>query len=164
MKQLSIIVAIAENRVIGKDNQLLWHLPADLKMFKQATSGHTIILGRKTWESLPVKPLPNRRHIVITSQKDFSFNGIEVVHSIEDAIALCNSNEETFIVGGEQIYKQLLPFAQTLYITEVKACFDGDAFFPEINLNEWELINSEPHFADEKHKSDFTFLTYKRKS
>ena len=124
---LKAIVAYAENRVIGKDNDLIWHLPDDLKHFKRHTAGKTIIMGRKTWDSLGGRPLPNRRHIVITRTEGFQANGAEVVHSLEEAVALAKTEEEVFIVGGAQIYALSLPMIDVLEITEVHAHFEGDA-------------------------------------
>ncbi|MGB2413702.1 MAG: dihydrofolate reductase [Schleiferiaceae bacterium] len=160
---LKAIVAYAENRVIGKDNDLIWHLPDDLKHFKRHTAGKTIIMGRKTWDSLGGRPLPNRRHIVITRTKDFQANGAEVVHSLEEAVTLAKTEEEVFIVGGAQIYALSLPMIEVLEITEVHAHFEGDAFFPTFDEADFNLVTEEHHPADEKHKHSFTFKTWKRR-
>ncbi len=157
-----MIAAAAENRALGKDNQLVWHLPNDFKRFKSLTTGHYIIMGRKTFESFP-KPLPNRTHVIITRQKGYEAEGCIVVNSIEKAIEICPKNEESFIIGGGEIYNLSLPFADKIELTVVHHTFEADAFFPEINKNEWELTNSEFQTKDEKHLYDFTFETYIKK-
>ncbi|MEE1943654.1 dihydrofolate reductase [Pedobacter sp. KR3-3] len=161
MNQLSIVVAIAENRAIGKNNQLLWHLPADLKHFKQITSGHTIIMGRKTYDSIG-KPLPNRRNIVITRQNGLQLEGVEVVNSLSEALALCTAENEVFVIGGAEIYKAALPLTQKIYLTTVHQSFEADAFFPEINANEWAETEKESHSPDEKNALSYTFSTLQR--
>jgi dihydrofolate reductase len=159
---ITLIAAAAENNALGKDNQLVWHLPHDFKRFKQITSGNFIIMGRKTFESFP-KPLPNRTHIIITRQKNYKVEGCNVVNSIEKAIEISPKNEEVFIIGGAEIYSQSIDFADKIELTRVHASFDADAYFPEINLNEWELIFEEHHAKDEKHNFDFTFQTFIKK-
>ena len=159
---ITLIAAAAENNALGKDNDLLWHLPEDFKRFKQITSGHYIIMGRKTFESFP-KPLPNRTHIIITRQKEYLADGCLVVHSLEEALEISPQNEEVFIIGGAQIYKQALPFADKIDLTRVHIELEADAFFPEFNTSEWNLVFSEKHFKDEKHQYDFTFETYLKK-
>ncbi|MGC4040064.1 MAG: dihydrofolate reductase [Flavobacterium sp.] len=159
---ITLIAAVAENNALGKDNQLLWHLPDDFKRFKSVTTGHHIIMGRKTFESFP-KPLPNRTHIIITRQKYNAPDGCVVVSSLQDAIDACPKDEETFIIGGGEIYRQSIGIADKLDITKVYHAFDADTFFPEINLNEWQLASSEFHPKDEKHRFDFSFETYLRK-
>lgn len=159
---ITLIAAAAENNALGKDNQLVWHLPNDFKRFKQITSDHYIIMGRKTFESFP-KPLPNRTHIIITRQKNYRVEGCHVVNSIEKAIEISPKDEEVFIIGGAEIYKQSIDFADKIELTRVHANFDADAYFPEINLNEWELIFEEFHTKDEKHNFDFTFQTFVKK-
>ena len=159
---ITLIAAAAENNALGKDNDLLWHLPEDFKRFKQITSGHYIIMGRKTFESFP-KPLPNRTHIIITRQKEYLADGCRVVHSLEEALEISPQNEEVFIIGGAQIYKQALPFADKIDLTRVHIELDADAFFPEFNTSEWNLVFSEKHVKDEKHQFDFTFETYIKK-
>jgi dihydrofolate reductase len=140
---ISIIVAVADNLAIGKNNDLLWHIPADLKRFKQITSGHPVIMGRRTFESLPRRPLPHRRNIVITDIRAEVIEGCEMAYSIEEAISKCDPGEENFIIGGASIYKQFLPVANKLYLTRVNKFFDGDVFFPEIDFSEWKLVSSE---------------------
>lgn len=157
------IVAYADNKVIGKDNDLIWHLPDDLKHFKRHTAGKTIIMGRKTWDSLGGRPLPKRRHIVITRQKDFEAKGAEVVQSLDAALELAKTEDEIFIVGGAQIYELALPKTQWLEITEVHAAPEGDAFFPQWNQADFELVAEERHPKDENHQYSFTFKTWKRR-
>jgi dihydrofolate reductase len=159
---ITLIAAAAENNALGKDNDLLWHLPNDFKRFKEITSGHYIIMGRKTFESFP-KPLPNRTHIIITRQKEYLVEGCLVVHSLEEALEIAPQNEEVFIIGGAQIYEQALPFADKIDLTRVHTSLDAEAFFPEFNTSEWNLVFSEKQFKDEKHQFDFTFETYLKK-
>jgi len=160
---ISIIVAIAENRAIGKNNELLWHLPNDLKRFKQLTTGKTIVMGRNTWLSLPVRPLPNRRNIVISDIPDEKFEGAETINSIEQAIRMTETEAETFVIGGSMIYRQFLPFAGKIYQTVVHAEFDADTFFPELPSDEWILTEQTGFQADEKHAFDYSYLIYERK-
>lgn len=162
--KLSIIVAISENNVIGKDNGLLWRLSGDMQFFKRTTTGHHIIMGRKTFDSLGKRLLPNRTSIVITRNSDYEMpEGGIVAHSVEDAIAKVTNETEAFILGGEQIYKASLPLVDTLYVTRVHHSFEGDAFFPEIDLMQWELVSEEHHFADEKNEYDYSSQTFVRK-
>lgn len=155
---VSIVVAIAENNAIGKNNELLWHLPADLKHFKQVTSGHTIIMGRKTFDSIG-KPLPNRRNIVITRTAELEIPGAEVVHTMDQALALCGAEEEVFIVGGAEIYKLAMDKTDKIYLTRVHAEFEADVYFPEIDTNKWEEVDIELHQPDEKNSLAYTFST-----
>jgi len=161
-KNISIIVAIAENFAIGKNNDLLFHLPNDLKRFKKITSGHTIIMGRNTLLSLPKWPLPNRRHIVITDKKDDVFPGCEVVFSIEEAIEKVKNEDEAFVIGGGMIYRQFYPMAGSLYLTLVHQPFDADTFFPEIDYDAWQETAREDCF-DEKNGFNYSYLDLKRK-
>src|SRR3972149_2923691 len=131
-KNISIIVAIAENNAIGKNNELLWKLPDDLKRFKKITTGHTVIMGRRTFESLPAGALPNRKNLVISDIPGEVFENCQMAYSIEEALALCDENEEAFVIGGGMIYKHFLPHARKLYITKVHEEFDADTYFPEI--------------------------------
>lgn len=160
---LSILAAKSENNIIGNDNRLVWHLPADLKHFRELTTGGTVIMGRKTYESIG-KPLPNRENIVITRQKDYPAPGCRVVGSLQEAIQLSDQEENVFIVGGGEIYRQAMDIAGTLYITEVHAEFQGDTVFPEIDGNTWEETFREDHSADEKNPFGFSFVTYQRKN
>lgn len=159
---ITVIAAVAENNALGKDNQLLWHLPDDFKRFKTITSGHYIIMGRKTFESFP-KALPNRTHVIITRQKNYAVENCVVVDSLSKAIAVCPKEEAIFIIGGGQIYKQSLEVADKLDITKVQYSFEADTFFPDIDLNKWQLTSEEFHPKDERHQFDFTFETYLRK-
>ena len=159
---VSIIVAIAENNAIGKGNQLLWRMPADLKHFKNATTGHTVIMGRKTFDSVG-KPLPNRRNIIITRNTDLNIDGAEVVSSLEKAISLCDQNEEVFIVGGAEVYKMAMPITDKIYLTVIHSVFDADTFFPEIDQEIWKETEVADNKADEKNPFDYTFSTYIRK-
>lgn len=163
MSKLIIIAAAAENNALGINNDLPWHLPDDFKRFKALTSGHKIIMGRKTLESFP-KALPNREHIVITRDKNYipKFNCV-VVNSIEAAIKLTADDSLAYIIGGGEIYRQSLNFATHIELTRVHAKVNADTFFPDIDLEDWKLINEEYHPKDDKHKYDFTYLTYKRK-
>ena len=158
---VSIIVAIGENNAIGKDNQLLWHLPADLRHFRDKTSGHTIIMGRKTFDSVG-KPLPKRRNIVVTRQ-DIRIEGCEVVKSIEEALELCKEEHEVFIGGGAEIYRQAMSKTDRIYLTIVHQTFDADTFFPEINHELWIETSHVDHLADEKNSIPYSFITLERK-
>ena len=160
-KRISIVVAISENNAIGKNNQLLWHLPADLKHFKFITSGHTIVMGRKTYDSIG-KPLPNRRNIVI-SRQDLTIDGIEIAHSMEDALALCENEKQIFIIGGAEIYKHCMDFTDQIFLTTVHSTFEGDAFFPILDPHKWQEISKEHHLPDEKNALAYTFSTLIRK-
>ena len=160
-KNISIIVAIAQNFAIGKNNDLLFHLPNDLKRFKEITSGHTIIMGRNTLLSLPKWPLPNRRHIVITDNPEDKFEGCELVFSIEEAIEKVKDEKEAFIIGGGMIYRQFYPLAGKLYLTLVHKDFEADVFFPEINYQEWKEEKREDIY-DEKNDFNYSYLNLKR--
>lgn len=160
---ISIIVAVAENNAIGKDNELLWHISDDLKRFKKITTGHKIIMGKNTFLSLPVRPLPNRTSIVITDDPSDNYEGCIMAYSIEDAMAKCDDDEECFIIGGGSVYRQFLPLANKLYITRVKRSYDADTFFPEVRSDEWELIGQEDHIDEENNSLPFSFQTYIRK-
>lgn len=157
-----MIAAVAENYALGKDNDLLWHLPLDFKRFKEITSGHYIIMGRKTFESFP-KPLPNRTHVIITRQKDFHYEGCITATTIEQAIAICPKTEDLFIIGGGEIYAQSMHLADQLDITRVHHSFDADVYFPKIDLDVWELVSETFNAKDEKHLFDYTFQKYTRK-
>ncbi|UFH46862.1 dihydrofolate reductase [Flavobacterium galactosidilyticum] len=156
-----MIAAVAENNALGKDNDLVWHLPNDFKRFKTLTSGHHIIMGRKTFESFP-KPLPNRTHVIITRQKNYKAEGCIIVDSIEKALEICPKNEDTYIIGGGEIYTLSLPFADKIEITKVHHSFEADAYFPVLNEKEWKLAQSDHNSKDEKHIYDYTYLTYLR--
>ena len=161
---LVMIAAAGEDNSLGLDNELLWHLPDDFKRFKQLTTGHKIIMGRKTFESFP-KPLPNRIHIIITRNRDYQVDHPQctVVHTLEEALKLVENEEQAFIIGGGEIYTQALPHTQKIELTRVHARFEADTYFPEIDPSEWELVKEEQHPKDERHKYPFSYLTYTRK-
>ena len=159
---VSMVVAIAENNAIGKDNQLLWHLPKDLKHFKSITSGHTVIMGRKTFDSVG-KPLPNRRNIVVTRNTALNIEGVEVVNDLKAALALCTTEKEVFIVGGAEVYKLAMADTDRIFLTVVHASFEADTFFPEIDKDIWKVTASESHEPDEKHAFGYTFSTLERR-
>lgn len=157
-----MIAAAAENNALGKNNELVWHLPNDFKRFKSLTTGHHIIMGRKTFESFP-KPLPDRVHVVITRQENYQPEGCIVVDSIEKAIAVCPENDDSYVIGGGEIYNLALPFTDIIELTRVHHTFEADAFFPKISSSEWLLVESEENYKDEKHLYDYTYETYIRK-
>ena len=159
---LTIIVAAGENNAIGKDNKLIWHLKDDLKRFKELTSGHHIIMGRKTFESFP-KPLPNRTHIVITRQKDYNApQGVIVVNSLKSAIEISKNDSQPFVIGGGEIYKEALLYASKIEITRVHHDFEADTFFPEIDESIWKETNNVFHSKDKEHDYEFSFVTYEK--
>ena len=159
---ITIIAAAAENNALGKDNDLVWHLPDDFKRFKRLTSGHHIIMGRKTFESFP-KLLPDRTHVIITRKKDYSPENTIVVHSMEEALKVSKLDDEAFIIGGGEIYKMGMEHADRIELTRVHGEFDADTHFPEIDKSEWEIVKDQFHDKDEKHDYSFTYLTYERK-
>jgi len=161
-KNISIIVAIAENFAIGKNNDLLFHLPTDLKRFKEITTGHSLIMGRNTLLSLPKWPLPNRRHIVITDKTDDNFPGCETVFSIDEAIKKVKTEAESFVIGGGMIYRQFYPLAGKLYLTLVHQPFDADIYFPEVIYSEWNETFRED-FYDEKNGFSYSNINLTRK-
>lgn len=161
---ISIIVAIAENYAIGKKGDLLCHMPTDLKHFKEITSGKTVMMGERTFFSLPKHPLPNRRNIVLTDVAGKTFEGAEAVYSIDEMVKCIQGEEEAFVLGGGMVYRQMMPLADKLYITHIHHSWeDADTFFPEIKESEWKLLNAEHHFADEKNPYNYTFATYGRR-
>ena len=161
---LSIIVAVASDGAIGRANDLLWHLPADLKRFKELTTGHTILMGRKTFESLPRGPLPNRRNIIISRSLPAQ-PGAEVYPTIQQAMEACASVEEVFIIGGGEIYRQLLPDTERIYLTRVQASFpDAEVFFPELDPTEWIEEAREVYPRDERNEYDTELLLLRRRS
>ncbi|PTN10729.1 dihydrofolate reductase [Nitrosomonas aestuarii] len=169
---LSILVAMAKNRVIGKNNGLPWHLPADLKRFKLLTMGHTIIMGRKTYESIG-RPLPGRRNIIVTNQTDYNVAGATIVHSLEEALNISQPSDasgdkcEQFIIGGADLYQQTLALSLRMYITEIQQVFDGDTYFPEFDQNEWFEKSRERHFSEVKTAAtsqlEYHFVIWERK-
>lgn len=158
---ISIIVAIARNRAIGCHNRLLWHISEDLKHFKAVTMGRPVVMGRLTWESLG-RPLPGRRNVVVTRNKDYKAEGAETVSSLEEAVALFPADEEVFIIGGGEIYRQAMPLADRMYITVVDADYEGDTFFPEWDDEEWRLVSHERFPRGEKFDAPFEFNEYAR--
>ena len=166
--KVSLIVAVSENGVIGKDNDLIWHLPKDMKFFKETTQGHHVIMGRKNFESIPHKfrPLPNRTNVIITRQSDYKAEGCLVVNSVEESIEIAKQNGDTepFIIGGGQIYKIALEqnLVDRIYLTRIHHPFEGDTFFPELN-SDWEELKREDRYADEKNKHNYSFIVLEKK-
>jgi len=160
---ISIIVAVAENYAIGKNNDLLWHISGDMKRFKALTIGHTVIMGKRTWESLPKRPLPGRTNIVITDDPSDHFDGCIMAWSIENALNKCNPQDESFIIGGASVYREFLPFTDRLYLTKVNKPFDADVFFPQINFEEWVLKLKEDYPPDDENDFSYTYMIYDRK-
>lgn len=159
---LTLIAAAGENNEIGKDSDLVWHLPDDFKRFKRLTTGHHIIMGRKTFDALP-QPLPDRTHVVITRKENLKKEGIVLVHSIERALEFCQGDPQPFVIGGGEIYKMAIDVADKIELTRVHGTFEADTFFPEIDTEKWELVNEELHEKDDKHKYEFSYLTYLRR-
>ncbi len=161
---ISVIAAIARNRALGLENRLLYRLPDDMKRFKALTAGHTVVMGRKTFESLPEGALPDRRNIVLSRNKAAVFPGAETFRSLEEALSHCREEEEVFIIGGESVYKEALPLAQRLYLTEIEDTpRRADTFFPPFDIRQWELLRSSRHDKDGKHPFPFSFKDYRRK-
>jgi dihydrofolate reductase len=158
---LSVIVALAKNRVIGLNNTLPWHLPEDLKRFKQLTMGHHIIMGRKTYESLG-RLLPGRQTVIVTRNPDYKVDGAIVVHSLEQAMSVSSADSEAFLIGGAELYQQSLPLAKRLYLTMIDAEFEGDAYFPEIELDHWDLLEQQDLISQQGWA--FHYLSYQRKA
>lgn len=156
---ITIIAAAGSNNELGKDNDLVWHLPKDFKRFKKLTTGHHIIMGRKTFQSFP-KPLPNRVHIVITRNTDYHPEGAIIVHSMTEALEIAKNDSQIFIIGGGEIYKLGMKIADKIELTRVNSSFEADTFFPEISSDDWKLISEEFHLKDEKHKFDFSYQTF----
>jgi len=159
---VSIIVAMDRNRLIGNKNQLPWHLPADLAHFKQVTMGKPIIMGRKTYESIG-RPLPGRTNIVLSRSSDFHAQGVVTANTLEQALDYAAAENEVMIIGGSTIYELALPRVDRLYMTYVESDYEGDAWFPEFDLEQWRILASENHAADENNSSDYRFVTYERK-
>lgn len=159
--KLTLIVAAAENNAIGKDNKMPWHLPNDFKYFKKTTLNHSIVMGRKTFESIG-RTLPERRNIVITRDLNYKAEDIDVANGVDDVLSYCRDEREIFIIGGAEIYKQTLPFAEKVLLTRVHTTVEGDAFFPELAPNAWKLTSSETYLKDERHAFDYSFETYER--
>lgn len=158
---VTMIAAAGENNALGKNNDLVWHLPDDFKRFKKLTTGHHIIMGRKTFESFP-KLLPNRTHIVITRNRTYFPEGVLIAHSIEEALGLVQDDSNPFIIGGGEIYRMALPYTDCIELTRVHGTFDADAFFPELDEKHWKEVGREHHTKDERHLFSFTYLTYNK--
>ncbi len=164
MSEISIVAAVADNYAIGKGNKLPWHLPADLKHFRELTTGHAVVMGKRTFESLPNGPLPNRRNVVLTSVMSEGVNeGYFEADSLEDAFYLCEKEEKVFIVGGAAVYRQSLEIAESLYITWVHHEFSADIYFPEVDFSKWDEVSRQDMPADEKNPYPYSFVHYKRK-
>ncbi|MFC3885238.1 type 3 dihydrofolate reductase [Bacillus songklensis] len=158
---ISLIAAMDENRLIGKNNDLPWRLPADLAYFKKVTMGRTVVMGRKTFESIG-KPLPGRENVIVTSRQDYKAEGAAVVHSLDELLAFDNHSKELFIIGGARLYEQTLPHANRLYLTEIQEQFEGDTYFPVFNQSEWNVIFKEQGVKDEKNSYTYFFTIYER--
>jgi len=159
---ISIIVAVSEEWGIGKDNDLLWHIPEDLKRFKRLTGGKAVIMGKRTWESLPLKPLPGRKNIVITDLPGECIDCSVTAYSIEDALGKCENGEEVFVIGGGSVYRQFMPLADRLYITHVHMKAPADVFFPKIDMRKWQVIEKEEH--REGNDIPYTYVVYQRRN
>jgi len=159
---VSIIVATSRNNVIGKDNNLIWHLSSDLKRFKKLTTGHHIIMGRKTFESIG-KPLPDRVSVIITNQNDYEAKGCKVVHSLDEALQIVENDQEVFVIGGGSIYSEALSRANKIYLTLVHKDFEGDTYFPQLDYKDWESLSREDHLPDEKNPFPYSFIDLKRR-
>lgn len=162
MSKVSLIVAMANNRVIGINNTLPWHLPADLKHFKTLTMGHNILMGRKTYESIG-KPLPGRTSVVITRNPNYTAEGVIIARSLEDAIVMCGGDPEIYIIGGAELYRQAIQLADRIYLTEIELEITGDAHFTELDKNVWQESSRISHTPDEKNLHHYHFVTYDRK-
>ena len=164
MNTFSIIAAVAQDNAIGKDGDLLWHIHQDMIFFKNTTKEHPVIMGRKTWESLQVRPLPKRENIVITSDENFAFQGVKVLHSVEQIMTLPTYDKEVFVIGGGSIYAKMLPHCLKLYITKVFNTYpDADTFFPEIDMNVWQCISQSEVMTDAKSNLQFQFQCFSRR-
>ena len=158
---LSLIVAMAKNRVIGNNGAIPWRLPNELQLFKRLTMGHHIIMGRKTWESIG-RLLPGRTTVIVTRQSNYAVPGAIIAHALADAIALCTNDDEIFVIGGAELFREALPTADRLYLTVVDTTPAGDTFMPDIDMAEWQAVSSENHSADEKHAHAYRFSIYDR--
>lgn len=159
---ISFLVAMDENRVIGLNNDMPWHLPADLAYFKKMTTGHTIVMGRKTYESIG-RALPNRKNVILTRDQKFTAENCIVIHSIDEALAIMDNNdEEYFVIGGTEIFQQFFPYADRLYITQINEKFEGDTYFPPFDSKEWKVVSREQGIKNEKNPYDYEFLIYEK--
>ncbi len=159
---ISFVVAIGQNNVMGKDNAIPWHIPADLKFFKKVTMGHPIVMGRKTYDSIG-KPLPGRENIIMTRNQHYAQEGCTIIHTVEELLKLEEKNEEVCVIGGAEIFKITFPHADRLYLTKINHEFEGDTFFPDFDESEWKIISEEKGPKDEKNPYDYTFFIYERK-
>ncbi|MFD1738386.1 dihydrofolate reductase [Bacillus salitolerans] len=158
---ISFVVAMDENQVIGRNNELPWHIPGDLAYFKRVTMGHSIVMGRKTHESIG-RPLPGRENIILTRNLGYESEACTVIHSLDEIKVLEQHHKEIFVIGGAEIFKELLPIADRLYLTKIHHEFEGDTFFPTVNWEEWSIIEQETGIKDEKNPYDYEFITYER--
>jgi len=161
---ISIIVAVSEDWGIGKENELLWHISEDLKRFKKLTYGNTVIMGKKTWESLPLRPLPGRKNVVLTDDPTEIIDYSITAYSIEDALSKCNSEEEIFVIGGGSVYRQFMTVADRLYITHVHRKAPADVYFPEIDPSVWKIVDKEDYTGNEVNNISYSYVIYERKS
>ena len=159
---ISLIAAMGKNRVIGKDNSLIWKLPADMEYFREKTTGKPVVMGRKTFESIG-RPLPNRKNIIITRDENYKAEGCVVVHSVDEALKAAEDAEEVMVIGGSQIYKEFFPRANKMYLTFIDEEFEGDTFFPEWDKEEWKEVSREEHDKDEKNSYNYVFVEFERK-
>jgi dihydrofolate reductase len=161
---ISIIAAVSDDWGLGKDNELLWRIPEDLKRFKQLTLGKSIIMGKRTWESLPKRPLPGRNNIVLTDNPDECIECSITAYSIDDALDKCNTNEEVFVIGGGSVYNQFMPIADRLYITHVHRKAPADVWFPEIDMNKWVIVKKEECISEDDNRIPYTYTVYEKKT
>ena len=162
MGTLSIIAAVGQNREIGKDNDLLWNIPEDMERFKKMTKGHTVVMGRRTFDSLWIKPLPGRKNIVMTSQEDIGFPTVHLVHSVQEILDAIRDDDEVFVIGGSKIYQLLLPLCTTMYLTFVHGSFNADTYFPEFNLSEWKETFRKDVSSEKEGGLSYSFVNYSR--
>ena len=161
-KEITIIAAVSENNVLGKNNKLIWHIPDDLKRFKKLTLGHSVIMGRKTFESI-AKPLPQRKNIILTRNKNYKAKGALIAHNVKEALNFCENDNQPFIIGGGEIYKLFMGISNKIELTRIHKSYNGDAFFPEILEEKWKLVNSKKNNLNETKIINFSYLTYLKK-
>ena len=161
-KEITIIAAVSENNVLGKNNKLIWHIPDDLKRFKKLTLGHSVIMGRKTFESI-AKPLPQRKNIILTRNKNYKAKGALIAHNVKEALNFCENDNQPFIIGGGEIYKLFMGISNKIELTRIHKSYDGDAFFPEILEEKWKLVNSKKNNFSDTKVINFSYLTYLKK-
>jgi len=161
-KEITIIAAVSENNVLGKNNKLIWHIPNDLKRFKKLTLGHSVIMGRKTFESI-ARPLPQRKNIILTRNKNYKAKGAVIAHNVKEALNFCENDNQPFIIGGGEIYKLFMSISNKIELTRIHKSYDGDAFFPEILEEKWKLVNSKKNYFNETKIINFSYLTYIKK-